>query len=33
MEIGTEGGGTFFILSLPLVADIEMELKAARQVA
>jgi hypothetical protein len=32
-EIGTETGGTFFILTLPLVADIEMELKAARQVA
>jgi len=32
-EIGTETGGTFFILSLPLVADIEMELKAAKQVA
>ncbi len=32
-EIGTESGGTFFILSLPLVADIEMELKAARQLA
>jgi len=26
-EIGTESGGTFFILSLPLVADIEMELR------
>ena len=30
-EIGSETGGMFFILSLPLVADIEMELRAARQ--
>lgn len=32
-EIGTEAGGTFFILSLPLVADIALELEAARQIA
>ena len=32
-EIGTETGGPFFTRSLPLVADIEMELKAARHAA
>ncbi len=32
-EIGTTEGGTFFIISLPLVADIEIELNAKQRVA